>query len=783
MVINQSSAKLERKGLNMELRLHQIKAIEMIRHSLRTGHKRPLLAAPCSFGKTITAAWLLKSAAEKGKRAIFFADRVRLVDQTISAFEALGLDFGVMQAQHYQTDTSKPIQIASIQTVARKERKPIFDLAIVDECFPAGTMIATPTGPKPIELVRCGDTVYNLIGTGQVGAVSIRPANTLIKLRFDDGTNIECTDNHPFFTNQGWKKAGELEVGSLSFSIEGVRNLWRYCQAKNEYRERSGSGGSFRSSVEQAEILLRQMQDEIGESNVEPSNTVKNESNAKGDKAQANKARWKRAITALGAACVSSRIGRGMGGRTGDSNKNEASRNWISDLLQSGFGKQKSHDCNRVRRGITLQLGAESARCEEDRLPDFSRVVGISIVKCESPRAVYNFSVSGHPSYFANGRAVHNCHTAYESLTDLMTRYDQIPFIGLSATPYSKGLGKIYDDLLVPITTQELLDQGYLCPVEYYGGRSVSLKGMKTKALRTGGSDYDPDALAEAIEGDKELAGDIVKNWQQHGVGQTIAFCPSIKHSKFLVELFLSAGISAAHIDGYMDEDERQRLHKAHDDGTIKILSCSRLLNTGYDAPTVRTLIDCFPTRSKIVFQQRAGRIFRTAPGKDKAIYLDHAGNVARHGFAESLIPSVLDDGEQNFNEERQIREREEKERRVQTCPVCQRQMMGIRCQCGYTLPIRQEIITDGTMLSKIEKVRTYTQAEKSYWYSGLLKHARSKGFSDGWAAHQYREKMGVWPRQVTIDTSKPIHKDVEGWITHRLIKYAKSSINWNKKK
>jgi len=483
----------------MELRPHQVKAIEMIRHSLKTGHKRPLLAAPCSFGKTITAAWLMKAAAEKGKRVIFFADRVKLIDQTVNAFERMGLDFGVMQAQHHQTDYSKLVQIASIQTVARRDRKPEFDLAIVDECA-----------------------------------------------------------------------------------------------------------------------------------------------------------------------------------------------------------------------------------------------------------------------------------TMYDSLTQLMDRYNQVPFIGLSATPYSKGLGKVYDDLLVPITTQELLDQGYLCPVDYYGGRSVSTKGIKTKALKTGGSDYDPEALSEAIENDKELAGDIVRNWQQFGVGQTIAFSPSIKHSKFLVDLFLDAGISAAHIDGYMDEEERKRLFKAHDDGTIKILSCSRLLNTGYDAPTVRTLIDCFPTRSLIVYQQRAGRIFRTAPGKDKAIYLDHAGNVARHGFAESLIPSVLDDGEQNFQEQRQVKEREEKEKRVQTCPVCKRQMMGIRCACGYMIPIREQLETDGTMLQRIEKSRTYSMAEKSEWYSSLIRYARLKGYSDGFAAHKYREKFGVWPRSLNVNPNRPMLPEVEKWLLHKQIKWSK---------
>lgn len=486
----------------IELRPHQIKAIEMIRHSLATGHKRPLLAAPCSFGKTITAAYILKSAADRGKRAIFFADRVKLIDQTIDAFEALGIDFGVMQADHYMTDSSKPVQIASIQTVARRQKKPEFDIAIVDEC-----------------------------------------------------------------------------------------------------------------------------------------------------------------------------------------------------------------------------------------------------------------------------------HTGYESLVNLMDRYDNVPFIGLSATPYSKGLGQVYDDLLVPITTENLLKQGFLCPIDYYGGRSVSMAGIKTKALKTGGSDYDPEQLSSAIEDDKTLAGDIVKNWLAHGSGQTIAFSPSIKHSKYMVELFLAAGVPAAHIDGYMGEEERKRLFKAHDEGTITILSCSRLLNTGYDAPTVKTLIDCFPTKSLIAYQQRAGRIARTAQGKDRAIYLDHAGNVARHGFAESLVPSVLDDGEQTFAESKQVREREEKEKRVQTCPLCHRQMQGIRCQCGYMIPIREQIVTDNQMLTKMKKA---TKEDKSMWYSNLLRFSRANGYKDGYAAWKYKERFGVWPKSLNVNINAPMLPEVQSWIAHKAIKYrAEKQAHW----
>ncbi len=123
----------------MELRDHQVKAIEMIRESFKQGNRRVMLAACCSFGKTITAAYMMKCAAatrpdgSPGKRVIFLADRVKLVEQTMDAFEAMGLDFGVIQADHWRTDPRKQIQIASIQTIARRRRPPEFDFAIVDE--------------------------------------------------------------------------------------------------------------------------------------------------------------------------------------------------------------------------------------------------------------------------------------------------------------------------------------------------------------------------------------------------------------------------------------------------------------------------------------------------------------------------------------------------------------------------------------------------------------------------------------------------------------------------
>ena len=99
----------------INLRPHQEQAIQMLRQSLRSGKRRPILAAPCSFGKTITAAALMASVAARGKRGIFICDRIKLVQQSLEEFTNHGLQFGVIQGNHELTNRHAPIQIASIQ--------------------------------------------------------------------------------------------------------------------------------------------------------------------------------------------------------------------------------------------------------------------------------------------------------------------------------------------------------------------------------------------------------------------------------------------------------------------------------------------------------------------------------------------------------------------------------------------------------------------------------------------------------------------------------------------
>jgi superfamily II DNA or RNA helicase len=115
------------------LRPHQERALEPLRQSLASGHRRPMMQMPTGAGKTLLSAHIVAGALGKGKRVAFCVPRKSLVDQTVGEFEREGISaIGVMQAAHLRTDGRQPIQICSAQTLARRER-PDVNLVIVDE--------------------------------------------------------------------------------------------------------------------------------------------------------------------------------------------------------------------------------------------------------------------------------------------------------------------------------------------------------------------------------------------------------------------------------------------------------------------------------------------------------------------------------------------------------------------------------------------------------------------------------------------------------------------------
>lgn len=112
---------------------HQEKALASIRKSILAGNKRILLCAPTASGKTRLSSEIILGAVGKGNRATFCAPMVTLIDQTIKVFENEGItDIGAMQADHPRTRPGAMVQVASVQTLARRQRPPS-SVVLVDE--------------------------------------------------------------------------------------------------------------------------------------------------------------------------------------------------------------------------------------------------------------------------------------------------------------------------------------------------------------------------------------------------------------------------------------------------------------------------------------------------------------------------------------------------------------------------------------------------------------------------------------------------------------------------
>jgi superfamily II DNA or RNA helicase len=127
--------------MTVQLRPYQLAAIENTRRALRSGKRRVLICAPTGSGKTLTSGSIILGAHAKGSRVLFVAHRRELVDQSVLALARLGLSaIGVIRAGDKRKDPSQPIQVASIQTLARRAHlDPPPHLVFIDECHRAAS--------------------------------------------------------------------------------------------------------------------------------------------------------------------------------------------------------------------------------------------------------------------------------------------------------------------------------------------------------------------------------------------------------------------------------------------------------------------------------------------------------------------------------------------------------------------------------------------------------------------------------------------------------------------
>lgn len=350
--------------------------------------------------------------------------------------------------------------------------------------------------------------------------------------------------------------------------------------------------------------------------------------------------------------------------------------------------------------------------------------------------------------------------------------HPETTWIGLTATPFSRGMAKeypevdgpLFQDLVIGATIQELIDLGSLVDCHIYAPSEPDLTDVPVQRNAFGEIDYNEKKLAQAVD-KTELIGDIVSNWFRLAAGRkTVVFATNVAHSKHIIEQFQQCGIKAEHIDGYMTDEEKLPIAERFEKGDTTIISNVAMLREGWDVPSCEVMILARPTRSLIAWVQMVGRILRPHEGKTIGIVIDHSGSVHRLGYPTDDLPLELCDG----TKKETTKNSEPKEKKEKVCPSCGVVKKSAICQvCGHKteLPPKEIEIAEG----KIEKVERHSKSEKQRWYSQLLCYARSKGYAKGWAANQYRAKFTVWPKGLSEGHTQP-DKDVLGWITSRQI-------------
>ena len=359
---------------------------------------------------------------------------------------------------------------------------------------------------------------------------------------------------------------------------------------------------------------------------------------------------------------------------------------------------------------------------------------------------------------------IDEAHVNYAIIQKMM--YNRVAkFVGLSATPFTRGLGLVWDSLVVATTTKELIGRGYLSEYEAYGPSTPNLVGVH----RSGG-DFAANALEERMN---VLTGGIVDHYKRMADGMKgLYFTPTVAYAQSLADEFSLKGVPADHVSGHDSEERRLDVLARYKSGEIKVITNCEVLTKGFDAPDIMGGGLCRPTRSLALHIQMLGRFLRTHPDKEKVLILDHSGNIERLGYPDDDLPDTLD-----MDERPEPGEQEEREERLPwNCPECHHLVpVGTRqCPvCGFIARAQAEVEVKTGILKRLDNPNITERQQKQDVYSQLLDHAHLNGYSPGWVAHKYREIFEVWPRGM-LAVRKPVSQELHGWIRHKQIAYAK---------
>ena len=332
--------------------------------------------------------------------------------------------------------------------------------------------------------------------------------------------------------------------------------------------------------------------------------------------------------------------------------------------------------------------------------------------------------------------------------------------VGLTATPFPAHMGAgFWDGFVQAETTNALIKAGHLVRPDIWVAESViDMRGAKK--TKTG-----EWTSKEAEERGLSILGDIVQTWitktKEHfgGPVKSLVFSPTRNYGLQLVEEFRSVGHRFVYIgdrDG-LGEMARQGVMRDFREGKVMGLISCEALGRGLDVPDVFCSVHARPRRNSLSSHlQETGRVLRPAPGKEKALIIDHCQNFPRFRedtaiFWEHGFPG-FSDWDAGRAKRRQTAEDISPDAVCRECGF----VMMVACEecpsCGE--PVRRAIGRRYESVEVLEArfrefnlgISPMDAEERLFMWEQIVAIAIKRGKTSRWAKGQYKGIMDRWP-------------------------------------
>lgn len=219
----------------------------------------------------------------------------------------------------------------------------------------------------------------------------------------------------------------------------------------------------------------------------------------------------------------------------------------------------------------------------------------------------------------------------YNSFRKLFKFFDNCFILGVTATPLSSNI-KLpmkdnYKKLIVGDDISTLIKNGFLAKAEAISF-DVGLTSLKVGI----NGDYTVKS-SEALYTNSFMQTKLLSAFEETSKGKkTLIFNNGIHTSKEVYFTFKRAGYDVRHLDNTASKEERRETLQWFKDTPDAILSSVSILTTGFDEPSVESIILNRATRSLTLYFQMIGRGSRIYGERKTFQVVDLGNNIARFG-------------------------------------------------------------------------------------------------------------------------------------------------------